>query len=108
MRFEIAVLPPFLRQLKRLSKHYPSPKGEVVALSQRLEEDPMIGDAIGRSCRKIRIAIASKGSGKRGGGRVITPIHIEGRMVFLLHLYDKSEKADLEPGELDQLLQDIP
>ncbi|MBL0126812.1 MAG: type II toxin-antitoxin system RelE/ParE family toxin [Flavobacteriales bacterium] len=108
MKFEVAVLAPFLKDLKRLAKRYPSLKGEIVELSAKLEVDPAIGTPIGRNCYKIRIAIASKGKGKRGGGRVITHVHVKRTMVYLLDLYDKSEKADLSPGDLEELLKSIP
>jgi hypothetical protein len=51
------------------------------------------------------MAIASKGKGKSGGGRVITCVKIEQDNVYLLTIYDKSEKADLEANELDEILK---
>ena len=62
------------------------------------------GDAIGKGCYKIRVAIASKGQGKRGGARLITCVRIEGQTVYALTVYDKSDQADLAPGELEMLL----
>ncbi len=50
------------------------------------------------------MAIASKGKGKSGGGRVITHVHIAGNRVFLLSIYDKSEKETLTDKELKELL----
>ena len=108
MSYEVAVVKPFLRELKRLIKKYPSLKEEIAKLRTTLEQDPFVGTAIGHGCRKIRLAMASKGKGKSGGARVITHVHIQGRMVFLLDIYDKSDKSDLAPGELDELLRAIP
>ena len=39
---------------------------------ESLEKNPMQGDELGPSIRKIRLAIVSKGKGKAGGARVIT------------------------------------
>ena len=39
---------------------------------QQLLTDPHLGTPIGYSCYKIRMVIASKGAGKRGGARVVT------------------------------------
>lgn len=108
MSFEVAVVPPFLKELKRLIKKYPSLRREVQELRLHLEGSPTMGTPIGHACYKIRIGIASKGKGKRGGGRVITHIHVSAKRVFLIDIYDKSEKADLAPGELEELLREIP
>lgn len=53
------------------------------------------------------MAIRSKGVGKSGGARVITYVVTEDKKVILLTIYDKKAKTDLEPGELDELLNDL-
>jgi len=77
-------------------------------LVQLLKKNPEQGVAIGRSCFKIRIAVSSKGKGKSGGARVITNIVISDNTVYLLSIYDKSEKENLSEKELDELLKYIP
>ncbi|WP_342663147.1 hypothetical protein [Rudanella lutea] len=52
--------------------------------------------------------ISSKKKGKRGGARVITYVQIVETTVYLLTIYDKSEKADLTDGELNDLLGNLP
>jgi len=86
-------------------KKFPSLKKEIVELGTALSSDPHIGTAPGNSCFKIRLSIASKGKGKSGSGRVITHVHVNGRRVFLLSIFDKSEKETLSDGELKELLQ---
>ena len=73
-----------------------------------LKENPDQGTAVGRNCYKIRLAIKSKGKGKSGGARVITNFVIANATVFLLSIYDKSDKENLTDKELDELLQFIP
>ncbi len=104
MSYKVVTIPPFDKQIKRLAKKYPSLRKEYPALIDSLEMDPRMGTGVGRNCFKIRLAIASKGKGRSGGARVITHVHVAGNMVFLLTIYDKSEKDDLSPNELDQLL----
>lgn len=104
MSFEVVTVRPFDRELKRLAKKYPSLKKEIIALGEDLTVEPHIGTALGNNCYKIRISIASKGKGKSGGGRVITHVHIAGKRVFLLSIYDKSEKDTLTDKELKELL----
>jgi hypothetical protein len=51
------------------------------------------------------MAIASKGKGKSGGSRVITCVKIVAGSVFLLSIYDKSDKESITDNELDNLLR---
>jgi len=53
---------------------------------------------------KIRIAIASKGKGKRGGARVITFLKIEQEIVYLLSIYDKGETDSISDNEIKDIL----
>jgi mRNA-degrading endonuclease RelE of RelBE toxin-antitoxin system len=108
MSYNVLPIPPFDRQLKRLSKKYPSLKEEYFELIESLEENPEQGTGIGKNCYKIRIAIASKGKGKSGGARVITNFAIADKTVYLLSIYDKSDKESLTDKELDELLKYVP
>jgi hypothetical protein len=54
------------------------------------------------------LAIASKGKGKSGGARVITHIVLTEKEVYLLTIYNKSEKEDLSIKELQELLAGLP
>lgn len=107
MNYRVVTSANFSRKAKPLLKKYPSMKAELVAFGKKLAEDPTQGISLGRSCYKIRIGIQSKGAGKRGGARAITYVVTEDEKVILLTIYDKKDKADLEPGELDDLLNDL-
>ncbi len=108
MSFEVLSIPPFDRQLKKLAKKYPSLKSEFLKLVVLLEAAPKQGTPIGNGCFKIRMSIASKGKGKRGGARVVTNIIFTENTVYLLAIYDKSEKKSLTDAELKDLLSQIP
>ena len=103
MSYKIFTIATFDKQIKRLSKKYPSLKKEFSELIETLETNPEQGTALGNNCYKIRIAIASKGKGKSGGARVITNIIISDNTVYLLSIYDKSEKQNLTDLELKEL-----
>ncbi len=45
--------------------------------------------------------------GKPGGARGITCIYVAAETVYLLSIYDKSEKENLEDGELEALLSEL-
>jgi mRNA-degrading endonuclease RelE of RelBE toxin-antitoxin system len=105
MNFEVA--PEFEKALKRLTKKYPSLKADYLAFLSELEKNQMIGDEIFPNCRKARIAIKSKGKGKRGGGRIIFYFEIIEDKVILLFIYDKTEMENVQTAFIEQILKDI-
>ena len=107
MSFEVIATSRFKRDIKKLIKKYVSLKKEFVKLLDNLEQNPQLGTHLGNDCYKIRIAIASKGKGKSGGARVITHILIKDQKVFLLTIYDKSEKENISDKELNEFLEQI-
>ena len=108
MSYSVKTIDVFERQAKRLIKKYVSLKKELLELVQELKENPEQGTAIGKNCFKIRIAIASKGKGKSGSARVIANFVVTHATVYLLSIYDKSEKENLSDKELEELLKSIP
>jgi mRNA-degrading endonuclease RelE of RelBE toxin-antitoxin system len=107
MPYEVKGTSVFERQAKRLVKKYASLKAELLELYHELGEDPLQGKSLGKNCYKIRLAIASKGKGKSGGARVISHFLVEETTVYLLSIYDKSEKSSLSDKELDDLLKGL-
>lgn len=97
----------FIRQLKKLTKRYPSILDDLAQLEESLQENPLQGEALGKKCYKIRLAIRSKNRGKSGGGRIITQVLIEDKTVYLLSIYDKSEQDSIAEQELEHLLKYI-
>lgn len=88
-------------------KKYPSLKKEMIELQEMVSSNPTLGTPLGQDCYKIRLAIKSKRKGKSGGARVITNVKIIGETVYLLSIYDKSEKDDYTDEELNNWLSDI-
>jgi hypothetical protein len=76
-------------------------------LLEDLESNPEKGIPLHNNCFKIRLAIASKGKGKAGGARVITHVQVVDNSVFLLSIYDKSEKEDIPDKDIIDLLSYI-
>lgn len=107
MSYNLIAIPSFERELKQLSKKYPSIHEDYEALLDSLEKNPQQGTALGKSCYKIRMAIRSKGRGKSAGARVIICVKVIGEIVYLLSIYDKSEKESLTSKELEELLNHI-
>ena len=108
MNYKVKTIDVFERQAKKLKKKHPSLKQELLSLVQSLKENPEQGTSLGKSCFKIRISIASKGKGKSGGARIITNVVVTQTAVYLLSIYDKSEKETISDKELTALLKYIP
>jgi len=89
MSFNVEITSYFKKQAKFLLKKYPSFKGELEALIDNLEINPIQGTDLGMQCYKIRVAIASKNRGKSGGARAIVHVRVSNQVVYLLSIYDK-------------------
>ena len=107
MSYSIVVSKRFEKEIKRLVKKFPSLKREFSELITSLQVNPESGVSLGNNCFKIRLSIASKGKGKSGGARVITYLYIENETLYLLSIYDKSEKDIITDKELKELLANL-
>jgi len=76
-------------------------------LTNSLQEQPVQGDEVFKNCYKIRFAIKSKGKGKSAGGRLISYIQITNEKIYLLSVYDKSEKETVSDQYIKFLLKDL-
>jgi mRNA-degrading endonuclease RelE of RelBE toxin-antitoxin system len=100
----------FLRQAKRLAKHYHSLADDINALQFKLMENPEAGVSLGGGKRKIRLGVKSKGGGKRGGLRVITlnvVVQTTDTCVNLLTIYDKKEIANVSDKYIDEIIRNL-
>ena len=105
MSFNVVVTDGFKKHVKGIAKKHRSLKSDLDKLIDSLEKDPIQGDPLGKDCYKVRMAITSKGKGKSGGARVITCVKVVNQTVYLLTIYDKSDKESISDKELDELLR---
>ena len=110
MNYNLRTIPSFDRDVKRLAKHYRSLRDDLRRLAVQLQEDPLQGADLGGGIRKIRLAIASKQSGKRAGARVIIHVELitgmhEGTICFLA-LYNKSTQSSISDKSIRELLKE--
>lgn len=105
MSFNVIVTTGFKKHAKSIGKKHHSLKSDIEALIGSLEQNPLQGEPLGKDCYKVRMAITSKGKGKSGGSRVITCVKVVDKDVYLLTIYDKSEKENISDKELDELLK---
>ena len=83
-------------------------KEDISKLIKELEENPLLGIALSKNCHKIRMAVTSKGKGKSGGARIITLVVISSEDLYLLSIYDKSDKENVSDIELFDFISQIP
>lgn len=108
MEVNVKTIPEFDRRAKRLAKKYKSLKSDLQQLVSSLLQNPTQGNNLGNDVYKVRIAITSKGSGKSGGGRILTySVKISAPdcySVTLLSIYDKSEISNVTDTYIKELV----
>lgn len=107
MSFELVPTSNFLKELKKLKKKYPSLVNDLEILEYQLQENPTTGVEVYKNCYKIRFSIKSKGKGKSGGGRLITWVKVEKERIYLLSIYDKSDKETVTDQYIKALLESL-
>lgn len=107
MNFEIIPTPNFEKEAKALQKKYPSFKSDLIGLITSLHQDPRQGVEVYKNCYKVRFPIKSKGKGKSGGARLITCVKILQNRIYLLSVFDKSEKETVTDNFLKLLLKNL-
>ena len=104
MSYLVRTIAHFDNELRRLVKKYASLKNEFQELVRELADNPEKGMSLGNNIYKIRLGITSKGKGKRGGARVITYLKTERKEVYLLSIYDKSNKNMVSDKEIRAIM----
>ena len=96
----------FMSQAKKLAKKYSLIKDDFAALAKQLKKDPTTGnDSLGKDCYKVRMQITGKQSGQSGAARVIIEVKVIEKKVYILSVYDKSDKGTIFDEELKKALK---
>ena len=106
MNYKIVTTEDFDREVKSLVKKYHSFIEDLKNFKKDLLKNPEMGDKLSNNTRKVRIAITSKGKGKRGGARIITCnvlIDVENTKIYLLTIYDKGEQNSISSKAIEVL-----
>jgi hypothetical protein len=110
MKFEIITTPTFDKEFKRLKKKYNSLPNDLEIFEKELLGNTNIGIDLGGNIRKVRVAVKSKNKGKSSGIRVITYsviFKITDGIIFLVTLFDKSERENISDSEIKQIIKEI-
>ena len=107
---KLHLTPYFYKKAKRLLKKYKTLGESLAALEGDLLENPQIGNSYGANIYKVRVADASKGTGKSGGFRVITYLVKEsedGTDIYLITIFDKSEEASIKKEDVIKIIKSL-
>lgn len=101
MNYNIETHKEFEKELKTLSKKFPSLKSDLEKIIENIKKELALADDLGDGFKKIRINIKSKNKGSAGGGRIIsyeTIISVTETNVLFGCIYNKGEyvKVDLD------------
>lgn len=106
MNYSVELSDNFKKEAKRLVKKYPSLQAELTELFAELAKNPKMGTPLGNDIYKIRLAIASKNKGKRGGARVLSFVQVIQTTVLLFTIYSKGETDSLTDSQMRDLIKD--
>jgi mRNA-degrading endonuclease RelE of RelBE toxin-antitoxin system len=109
MSYELYLADSFKDAVRKLKKHYRHISDDLDKTASELKEHPRKGAVIpgGLGIRKVRVANQDAKRGKSGGYRLLYYLIDEpNQIIYLLLVYSKSEKADIEKRELRRLLEE--
>jgi len=106
MNYEVRVVNEFKKDVKKLLKKYRSIKTDILELIEKLEEDYTIGIDLGSNLYKIRVKNSDIG-GKSGGYRVIYYVRLTNDRVYLLTIFSKTQKENIDIKSLKPVVDKI-
>jgi hypothetical protein len=106
MSYEVRVVEEFKRDVKKLFKKYRFIKLDILELIEKLEKDYTIGIDLGSNLYKIRIKNSDIG-GKRGGYRVIYYTRLTNNRIYLLTIFSKTQKENINMKRLKPIIDEI-
>ncbi len=98
MAYNVVPTPCFKYATRKLVRTDPSLKAELEVLAEELSKNPRMGTSLGFGFYKVRLAIKSKGKGKRG--KMITFVVEQDETVFLLTRHDHGETDSISTEAL--------
>jgi mRNA-degrading endonuclease RelE of RelBE toxin-antitoxin system len=110
MSYEIVLADSIKVAVRRLKKRYRHVVDDLEIAVNLLQERPALGEVIpgGHGVRKVRVANRDAKRGKSGGYRVLYYLVDEPKeLIYLLLIYAKSEKEDVDTKEIERLLKQV-
>ncbi|NKQ41787.1 MAG: type II toxin-antitoxin system RelE/ParE family toxin [Sulfurovum sp.] len=106
MNYEVIALEEFQRDVKKLHKKYRHIKDDILELVEKLEIAFDIGIHLGNNLYKIRVKNSDTG-GNSGGYRVVYYTKTSQDKVYLITMYSKTQKENIDMSKLKPLLEKV-
>ncbi len=103
--FTFKFLPPFLKDLKKYKKKFPSIKKDLIKTLNLFNIDNAVN--LGKNNYKIRLKSSDIPKGKNKSFRIIIHVQIHQNKAYPLALYFKGDKENLNKKELTSKFKDI-
>lgn len=110
MSYNIIPTPEFQRNVKYLKKKYRHIVSELEEFNNIISDNPFYGEAIkglGGKVFKTRLASSDMGKGKSGGFRIIYYLAHHDKIIYLLTIYAKAYKENIDPIEIKAILKKV-
>jgi len=110
MEYNIIFTDSFKRQLKKLKKKYFHITNDLESLFVRIEEGELPGDPIPGLLNRVykaRCASSDMTKGKSGGYRVIFYLEGLNKQIYLLSIYSKAQRENIQVEEILQILKEM-
>jgi mRNA-degrading endonuclease RelE of RelBE toxin-antitoxin system len=108
MSYEIVLTDSIKIAVSKLKRRYRHVIDDLETAVNVLQERPQLGELIvgGHGVRKVRIANRNAKRGKSGGYRLLYYLVDEPKqLIYLLFLYTKSDRKDVDTKEIEQFLK---
>ena len=108
MSYSIIPTPTFQKDVKTLKKKFRRIVTDLEELNEILTDKPLYGDAIpglDGKVFKLRLASSDMGKGKSGSFRIIYYLLAPDKTIYLLTIYAKAYKENIDPIEIKALLK---
>ena len=108
MSYSIIPTPTFQKDVKTLKKKFRRIVTDLEELDDMLTDNPLCGDAIpglDGKVFKLRLASSDMGKGKSGSFRVIYYLLAPDKTIYLLTIYAKAYREDIDTSEIKALLK---
>jgi mRNA-degrading endonuclease RelE of RelBE toxin-antitoxin system len=106
MSYEVRVVDEFKKDVKKLFKKYRSIQTDILELVEKLENDYTVGIDLGSNLYKIRVKNSDIGS-KSGGYRVIYYTRLANERIYLLTIFSKTQKENIDVKSLKPIVDKI-
>jgi len=94
----------FLKEVKKLSKKFKLLKSDLKVALQEIQDENLLGTALGYDLYKKRVKNSSIPTGKSGGFRIIVYQKVE-NTIILISIYSKTQTDSLSDDMLRTLVK---